>query len=275
MVVGQIGNAKILRVRSSDRSWGTPSNFGVNLGQFNLNARYCSWHQVALPNGFYNLNTASNTLVVTVYDSSTTPWMVSIGGSLPSTSPGYLPPGWYTASSLIPAVQTALNASLKAMNQAAPSNFFTVAWNGATGFVNISSNTAGWAFTINTSYASLDWILGFRSPPTQPASQVTLVTSATGAVILDLRSYPNVYIRTSMVSGNYLNALGADSVICCVQNTATFGQTIFQRSPAADLDVFPICGQLSQVSFQLVDEYGNELKMDSNQEWEMNIGMYD
>lgn len=261
--VSTIGKNKILTVRSEDRAYGSPSNFAINIGQFNLNPKYCSWHQVALPNGFFNINRNSNTLSITVYDSSSVAWVVTIG----------LTQGNYNTTNLATSVQSALNAQLKSVNAAAPTSFFTVTIDGNNNYCTLSCSTSGWSFSVNANVASLDWILGFRS--TQPSSSYTLVTSAKGNVICDLRNYPNIYIRSSIVGGNYVHAKGTDSVLCVVQNTALYGQTIFQRSPTADLDIFAVTGQLGQISFQLVDEYGNELPMDTNQEWEISLGLYD
>lgn len=262
MSTSAIGKNKIITVKSSDRAYGTPSNFGINLGQYNLNPTYCSWHQITIPNGFFNVSSKSNTFQVTVYDSSSNAYPLAVS----------VTPGNYSTTTLLTNLTTALNNSLVAANGAAPANFFTLAVNNLTGFFTISCSTVNWDFTVNVALASLDWILGFRA---SQASSVTLVTSATGAAILDLRAVPCIYIRSSLVSGNYLGVAGSESIIAVIQNTALFSQTIFQRSPSADLEIFPVTGQISQVSFQLVDEYGMELTMDTGQEWEISIGLYD
>lgn len=256
-----IGKNKILTVRSSDRFNGTPSNFTMNFSQFNLQPVYASFHQVAMPNGFFNVNSWSNRMSVTVLNSTQVAYIVNITvpiGNYSSTG----------ANGLITAVVNALNAQLVAVNGAAPAAFFTGTLNSNTGYFTLSSSTAGWTFFI-TPTNSLEFILGFRNYQPQ-----TPITSITGAAILDLRGPPSIYIRSSIVSGNYLSHNGIDSVLCVVQNTSLFSQTIFQRSPTADLDVFPVSGQISQISFQLIDEYGHELTMDTNQDWEISIGLY-
>lgn len=257
-----IGKNKIVTLRSQDRSWGTPSNFGLNLAQFNLNPKYVSYHQVAIPNGFYNVNSNSCNLQATVTDNNGTAWPIQAS----------ITPGNYNSTNLIPLVQTQLNSALVAVNSSANTAFFTVSYNLLTGYVTLTStpNATGWSFSINTQLQSLDWILGFR-----PSQSITTVTSAVGAASLDLRSYPVIHIRSSIVAGNYQSSRGSDSVLCTVQNTALFGQTIFQRSPTADLDVFPVSGQIGQLTIQLVDEWGTELTMNTNQDWEISIGLYD
>lgn len=261
--VTAIGLNKIITVKSSDRSYGTPSNFSINLASYNLNPTYCSWHQIALPNGYYNVNYNSNNLSVTVYDASNTPYVVPVS----------VPVGNYASSgtnSIITAVTNQLNPAIStATGGTSTGSFFTGTLSTLTGYFNLSTSVSGWSFTVNTSLGSLDWILGYRN-----TQSITKVTSATGAAILDLRSYPNVYIRSSLVSGNSISAKGSDSFLAVVQNTALFSQTIFQRSPESNIDLFPVSGQLSNVTFQLVDEHGLELPMDTNQDWEMSICLY-
>ncbi len=265
-----IGKNKIVTVRSADRQSGTPSNFSINFSQFNLTGNYVSFHQVAMPNGFYNVNQRSNAMSVTVYSTSTN----STTGVTTTTS--YLvnitvAAGNYTATGtngILNACVSALNTQLVAVNGAAPANFFTGTSNSLTGYATLSSNTTGWSFSINM-IGSLEFILGFRN-----SQVINKVTSATGLAIIDVRGPPSIHVRSSLVSGNYISNQGVDSVLCVVQNTALFTQTIFQRTPTADLDVFPVSGQISQIMFQLIDEYGNELTMDTNQDWEISIGLY-
>lgn len=263
--VTAIGKNKIVNVRSADRSFGTPSNFGISLSQYNLNPQYCSWHQIALPNGFFNVNSTSCSLNVTMYNASATAYPIPIT----------IATGNYSASgttgNVITTVVNALNAAAYAANNLATTTFFTGTQDPVRGFFTLASSVVNWSFTINTAPASLDWILGYR--PSQQ-SALTLTSSATGAAILDLRSYPSIYIRSSLVSGNSVSAHGSDSVLAVVQNSAYFGQTIFQRSPQPDIDLFPVSGQLSQVNFQLVDEWGHELNMDTNQDWEIQIALF-
>ncbi len=267
-----IARNKIITIRSSDRlcSNDKPSNFTINFSQFNLQPTYCSFHQVALPNGFFNVNANSCAIKVTVTNSSGTPFIVQTS----------IPTGNYTSSgtnSVITATVNALNAQLVAVNGTAPASFFTGTVNGTNGYFTLSSTTANWTFSIST-IGSLEFILGYRASQAINGSIPSIGTStnqtAGGVVILDLRAPPSIYIRTNLVSGNYLSANGMDSVLCVVQNTALFSQTIFQRSPTQDLDVFPVAGQISQINFQLVDEYGHELNMDTNQDWEISIGLY-
>lgn len=258
--VTAIGLNKIVTVKSSDRSYGTISNFGINLASYNLNPTYCSWHQISIPNGYYNVNANSNNLNVTVYDASSTPYLVSIS----------VPIGNYNSTTLNTAVVGALNsATSTATAGTSTGSFFTGTLSTLTGYYTLSTAVSGWSFTVQTALASLDWILGYRS-----TQNLTRLTSATGASILDLRSYPSIYIRSSLVSGNAISAKGSDSLLAIVQNTALFGQTIFQRSPMPNIDLFPCSNQLSNVTFQLVDEHGMELPMDTNQEYEISICLY-
>lgn len=258
--VTTIGKNRIINIRSSDRIFGVPSNFGVNFGHHNLNPTYCSWHQVALPNGFYNVSARSNTFSVTIYDAS------SVAHPLTFT----VTPGNYNSTSLNTAFLFNANAAAATISGAG-SSFFSGSINNLSGYYTLSSTVSLWSFTINTALASLDWILGFRSIQ---QSSLTLATTATGAVILDLRSPPCVYIRCSLVSGNSISHAGSDSVICVVQNTALYSQTIFQRAPMPDIDLFSTTGQMGHLQFQLVDEYGYELNMDSNQDWEISIALF-
>lgn len=260
--VTAIGKNKIIQVKSSDRLYGIPSNFAISLSQYNLNPAYCSWHQVAIPNGFYNVNATSCTISITVYDASSTAWPVSVS----------IPQGNYSSTSITSVLVPALNTAIYNLTHSAGMTFFAGSLNSTNGFYTLSTSVSAWTFTVSI-LGTLDYILGFRSSQTGSAG-ITATISATGAAILDLRSYPNIYIRCSLVSGNVVSGHGSDSVLCCVQNTALFGQTIFQRSPMPDLDIFPVCDQLAQISFQLVDEWGNELTMNTNQDWEMSICLY-
>jgi hypothetical protein len=262
-----IGNNKIVCVRSGDRAYGTPSSFGLSLSQYNLNPTYCSWHQISLPNGFYNINNNSNVLSVTVYDAS------SVAHTFTTT----IPTGNYTTSTLVGSFDNTGTVTTKGVlwnalntnatsSAGAPANFFTLAVNPNSGFFTLSCSTSLWSFKINV-LGSLDWILGYRNAGIQ-------TTSDTSDAILDLRSPPCIYIRSSLVAGNYLTAKGSDSVLAVVQNTALYSQTIFQRLPQAEIDTFTVSGQLSMVTFQLADEYGHELPMDSGQDWEISVHLY-
>lgn len=259
--VTAIGKNRIVQIKSADRSFGIPSNFGLSLSQYNLNPAYCSWHQISIPNGFFNVNSRSCTISVTAINPSSVAYTVTVS----------ITTGNYSSTTLIPAVITALNAAINSITTGtSTASFLGGSVNSLTGFFTFQTAVAGWTFTINTTLASLDWILGYRAGQ----SGITGVVSATGAAILDLRAYPDIFIRSSLISGNSLSANGSDSVIAVVQNTALFSQTIFQRSPQPDIDLFPVSGQMSQVNFQLVDEFGHELNMDTNQDWSISICLY-
>jgi hypothetical protein len=250
-----IGNNKIVCVRSGDRAYGTPSNFGLSLSQYNLNPTYCSWHQISLPNGFYNVNANSQTINMAIWNASGTMFQFQAA----------VPTGNYSSTTLLTALATPLNANATAI-AAAPPNFFTLDVNANSGYFTLSSSTTGWSFSVY-GVGMLDWILGYRKSSIRG-------TSAIGDTILDLRSPPCIYIRSSLVAGNYLTAKGSDSVLAVVQNTALYSQTIFQRLPQAEIDTFTVSGQLSMVTFQLADEYGHELTMDSGQDWEISVHLY-
>lgn len=270
-----IGKNKILTIRSFDRVSGTPSNFVVNLSQFNLNPSYVSFHQVAIPNGFFNVNSQSNTLSLTAYNSVTT--TNSTTGATSTTVTPYaisvtVTPGNYTtgtgANSLLVALLNQLNTALVAACPTASSSVFSAVVNSYTGYVTLNVSS-GWMFQINP-LQSLDWLIGYR-PNVQSFTQTN---SFTGAAIMDLRSPPRIYIRCTLVAGNYLSPDGASSVLCTVQNTALFSQTVFQRAPTAELDIFAVSGAVAQVHIQLTDEWGQELTMDTNQDWELSVGFY-
>lgn len=256
--VSAIGKNKIITVRSQDRSFGTASNFGISLNQYNLNPKYVCWHQISIPNGFFNVNALDTSISYSITNN------ISQTYTIVST----IPAGNYTTSTLLTALAV-MNADATTY-ASAPSNFFTFTYNNNNGYFTISTATSGWTFSINTTPGALEWILGYR--PGQ--ASLTNVTSSTGGAILDLRSVPCIYIRSSLVAGNYLSARGSDSILAVVQNTSLFSQTIFQRSPHADIDLFPVSGHLSQVNFQLVDEWGRELTMDTHQDWEISVSLY-
>lgn len=259
--VTAIGKNKIINVRSQDRAFGTPSNFGISLSQYNLNPSYCSWHQVSMPNGFYNINETSNDFTVTVYDASTGVFIVPLS----------IAQGNHTWTTLQTAFLAPLNTAVSsATGGTSTGSFFSISLDSLTNVITLSTAVSGWTFTISIR-ESLDWILGFRA---SQLPSLTRVTTCKGAAVLDLRQYSDVFVRSSLVSGNSLSARGSDSVLVVVQNTAPFGGTIFQRSPQPDIDLFPVSGQLSQVNFQLCDEYGHELPMDSNQDWSVSICLY-
>lgn len=278
--VGAIGKNKVVVIKTADRAFGTPSNFGVNLASYNLKPAYVSYHQVAMPNGFYNITTSSNTLSMTLRNVTTpTPLSVTI------------PAGTYNATTLLSGntaqggtfvgLLASLNTAANVAAAVGPT-FFQMNAEPTTGYYTISKvpGNVNWTFEINL-IQSLDWILGFRLsqatnfvPGPYIANLGAPPTGGTGVVILDLRSPPNVYIRSSLVTGNYLSGAGSESILAIIQNAAVFGQTIFQKNPEPELDIFPLSGQVSQATFQLVDEYGHELKMDTNQDWELSIGFY-
>lgn len=257
-----IGKNKIITIRSQDRAYGIPSNFGISLAAYNLNPAYCSWHQVAIPNGFFNINYTSCNLVLIVYNASSTAYPLSVT----------IPQGNYTSSNFSSTVLAALNSAANTIPLAG-TTFFSLATNSLTGYATLAiaspGSFSGWSFSVNSTLGSLDWILGFRSSQT-----IVNVTSVVGAAILDLRQYPSIYIRSSLVSGNAISSNGSDSLLCIVQNTMPFGSTVFQRSPMPNIDLFPVSGQLSQITFQLVDEFGHELNMDTNQDYEISICLY-
>lgn len=270
-----IGKNKILTIKSSDRVGGIPSNFIVNFGQYNLNPTYCSFHQVAIPNGFFNVARNSCFLSLTIYDPGAVayPFVISPGSGSGQFLPGNYNAGTGTGTIFTPLL-TALNqaaANANSVIATAGNSFFQYTYS-TTGFFTLSttSNYSTWSFSIDANVGSLDWILGYR--PYQ--SGLSQVSSATGVVVIDLRAPPCIYIRCSLVGGNYLSAEGTQGVVCVVQNSAGYSQTIFQRSPQPDLDLFPVTGQITQIQFQLVDEWGHELNMDSGQDWEMSIGIY-
>lgn len=262
-----IGKNKILSIKSSDRSSGTPSNFTINLGQYNLNPTYCSFHQVAIPNGFFNVSKLSQFFKFTLYNGATPygPYVINV-------TPGNYSASSVASNSLFTALTNAFNTALS--GGTIPASFFTQTLDPVTGFYTLSTSQTGWSFTVDTSLGSLDWILGFRKPVSGSAVLPSNNGAITGTVVLDLRAPPCLYIRSSLVSGNYLSAEGTESVLCIVQNSSAYTQTIFQRAPMPELDLFPVSGQISQVQFQITDEWGAELTMDSNQEWELSIGCY-
>lgn len=256
--VTPIASNRVVCIRSADRAFGIPSDFGISLSQYNLNPKYVCWHQINIPNGFYNVNSLDNSITYTVINASDVPFVITTT----------IPAGNYSTTTLLNTLNTYMNADATTY-ASAPANFFSFTVSNLTGYFTLSRATASWKFSIDTSVEALEWILGYRSTQT-----ISAVTTATGAAILDLRAVPVIFIRSSMVSGNYLSVRGIDSVLAVVQNTALFTQTIFQRLPSADIDLFPVSGHLSQVNFQLVDEWGRELNMDTNQEWEISVSLY-
>jgi hypothetical protein len=278
--VGAIGKNKVVVIKTADRAFGTPSNFGVNLASYNLKPAYVSYHQIAMPNGFYNITTSSNIFTIRLWNPTPISFLVS----------AVIPTGNYNTTTLLSGntaqggtfigLIATLNAAVVTATTppaggAAPGggSFFQGFADPLTGYFTLSKNSSidpadGWNFDIGVNQ-SLDWILGFRRPNIYNA-----LKSATGTVILDLRSPPNIYIRSSLVTGNYLSGAGSESILAIIQNPSVFGQTIFQKNPEPELDIFPLSGQVSQATFQLVDEYGHELKMDTNQDWELSIGFY-
>lgn len=272
-MAGAIGKTKVLVVRSADRVSGVPSNFTVNVGSFNTSPTYCSYHQVSLPNGFYNITSAYNTFSVDLY----------LTGTLTGTATATFTPGFYTTSTDTNGILNPTNGLIQKLNADSVSNslgfpIFTGSIDPNTGLFNlaITSTYPNVAMIVKIN-GSLDYKMGFRGP------QLTLpVRTFTGTVTPDFRSPVNVYVRCSLVGGNYLKTSPpsnpstgtADSVIVVVQNLATFGQTIFQRNGLPDHELFPVTGQVGQINFQLVNEYGRELTIDTGQDWSISLMMY-
>lgn len=272
--LGAIGKTRVLAIKSSDRIYGVPSNFAISLSQFNLDPTYVSYNQVALPNGFYNITSSLNT------------YSQRLSGAQTYTQTVTISPGNYNSTTLIAAFLAAVNSSTVNSNgyndpnapwtsDAAYSlntSYFSASISATTGQFTMSDPTGtghGLAF-VPLAINSLDTILFKNSVPTFVAYN----QSYTGLQILDLRTAPSIYIRSSLVAGNYITGGGPESVLAIVQNFAIFGQTIFHRNTNPDVDVYPVAGRVGLVTFQLVNEYGVELNMDSGQEWELSLCFY-
>lgn len=306
--LGAIGKTRVLAIKSSDRIYGTPSNFAISLSQFNLDPTYVSYNQVALPNGFYNITSGSNSMTVGL-------WLTNVGFQAFATVT--VPPGNYNSSTLFngttgsvypawPGLLSSLNTAITAANPTISSAFFDTSLSGVsptTGYVTLQVaaawlppvKTFPYSFSIYTAAANstppqpvgLEQVLGFEGPSfgsgiiagTPPAGAPPFVSNVngtffTGTSCLDLRTAPSIYIRSSLVAGNYITGSGPESVLAIVQNFAIYGQTIFHRNTNPDVDVYPVAGRVGLVNFQLVNEYGVELNMDSGQEWELSLCFY-
>lgn len=280
-----IGKNRILSIKSADRLFGVPSNFSINLSQYNLNPTYVSFHQIALPNGFYNITSKYNTAVIQIYQHS------GLGVLMNSQQISVtVPPGNYTYQTLLSGTTgigayvgliAQLNSAIKAAQGSSVSTtFFDPTLSGINPYTNqlvlaISATdaTALWTFGVY-GYPLLNNKLGFPADNgIVPPPGYSTLTTITAPGIVDLRTPPNIYVRTSLVTGNYLTAGGPESVLAVIQNTAVFGQTIFQRT-LPDFEIFPVSARIGLVSFQLVDEYGQEVNMDSNQDYEITLAFF-
>lgn len=306
--LGAIGKTRVLAIKSSDRLYGTPSNFAISLSQFNLDPTYVSYNQVALPNGFYNITSGSNSITVAIS---------IVGAGVFGYTTVTVPPGNYNSATLFngtsgsvypawPGLLSSLNTAITTLDPVISSAFFDTNLSGispTTGYVTLQvaaawlppAKTFPYSFSIYTAAANstppqpvgLEQVLGFEGPSfgynifapavgTTAPPYVSNVngTFFTGTSCLDLRTAPSIYIRSSLVAGNYITGSGPESVLAIVQNFAIYGQTIFHRNTNPDVDVYPVAGRVGLVNFQLVNEYGVELNMDSGQEWELSLCFY-
>lgn len=254
-----IGRNQILCVNSADRVYGTPTNFAVNVASYNLRPTYCSYHSIALPNGFYNIpNNVSLTVAAR--------WN---GGGNTATLTVNAAAGYWNITTLMQFIVNTLNAQLT------PVGSFGNSYSSTTGLVTLIAPTLyngfnDFAFHL-VAGGGLDTVLGF----TAAQATNTFISQITGLNFVDLRGAVNIYVRCSLVSGQYLTTsknAGTQSVLAVVQNLALFGQTIFQKIDNPQMDIFPVCSHgISQICFQLVDEYGTELVMNTGQDWTISL----
>jgi hypothetical protein len=251
----------VLHLNSYDRTSGDPSSFSTNVGDLGFNPSAISILSVEAVNQYYNVNQMSNTLTVTVVSPSNVTYNIS-----PTIAPG----NW-TSTSIVAPITNALNAALStASGNSSPSSLFQVSQSGLTNIVTISTNTAGWKFSVSAN-GSLDYILGFRSS----GIAGTLNTVQSGTSSLDLRQYPVLYIRSNLGDANSLSANHTISnTLLKLQNNVPFGQTCFWRSVDPSIDRFDYSGNLSQVVITVTDEYGHKLNADLNLDWTLSLVLY-
>lgn len=181
----------------------TPSNF-IHRSNFPLNFKGFHINKLVFPHSWYYINNQKNNNKVTITDSTSTDYLITI------------PNGSYNASDLAAVIQTQLNNS--------PStDSFTVTVSNTTGKITLLNNTNNWG--IKFSESNLYKVLGF---PNQDVSGSTSYTSST--IIKTSDFYINLNSRTLSESTN-IKPSSSSSIIATIPVDVTFGSYIIYEPP--------------------------------------------
>jgi len=246
-------HSKLLTVSGADgQAGGTRTNFKINLGTNVQKVSRVSIASVTFPNNAYNVNDTGG-------GANNTFGFVDV--NLGEFVEFEVDPGFYTTTTLMSAVQTAINAWLSVqgygqsitLSQDSISQLVSVTYTAGTGSSTVSLEDAK---TGSTTYSGIWELLGFVPSVTVSASTPSVATN-----LPNLGGLKEVFLQSNILaSGNMFATDGTQkNTVIAIPVTAPFGASnVFECKQDALCQISYMTPRtLTDIDFYLTDRNGN------------------